>query len=52
MWLSMSMTILDLVNEYLIAETAKLIAETYFRRLDPYIASTATAHLKSFSPSF
>jgi len=50
----MSMTILDLANEYLIAEAAKLIAETYFRCLDPYIniASTAMAHLKSFSPSF
>src|SRR5438128_6985385 len=47
----MSTIIFDLANEYLIADAAKLIAETYFKRLDPYIASTATTHLKSLSPS-
>jgi len=46
------MTIFDLATEYLIAEAAKLTAETYFKCHDPYIASTATANLKSFSPSF
>jgi len=47
----MSITILDLTIEYLIVEAAKLTADTYLKCLDPYIELTATAHLKSFSPS-
>jgi len=37
------------VIEYLIAERASWISETYFSCHAPYIKSTATAVLKSFS---
>ncbi|CAG8798633.1 8598_t:CDS:1, partial [Dentiscutata erythropus] len=49
-WPSMSIIVLDFAIEYFIADSAKLIEDTYFKCLIPYILLITTAYLKSFSP--